>query len=81
MITSWNKDAKWAEHHYAVTPSDTVDNPIQGPIRCGSAGDIVVVDNSGVALTYTVVAGEVIPVKIRRVNATGTTVTGIIGFW
>ena len=81
MITSWNKDAKWAEHHYVVTPSDTVNNPVVGPIRCGSAGTITVVDNADVAIQYTVVAGEVIPVKAKRVNATGTTVTGIIGFW
>lgn len=81
MTQSWHKDGKWAEHHFAVTPDNAVNMPVVAPIRCGTAGTITVVDNADVAIQYTVVAGEVIPVKAKRVNATGTTVTGIIGFY
>jgi hypothetical protein len=80
MNQPWHKDAALASKHFAVTPSDTVSMPVVTGIRCGSAGDITAVDEDGTAITYTVVAGEILPIKVRRVNSTGTTVTGIVGF-
>lgn len=81
MITSWQKDAALASNHFAVTPSDTVNMPQVTGIRAGSAGTIACIDQNDVLLSYTVVAGEILPIKVKRVNATNTTVTGIIGFW
>ena len=66
---------------YAVTASDTVDDP-HGPFTelvVGGAGNLPVVTLGGVTVTYAVVAGQRIQVRVRRVKATGLTATGVIG--
>lgn len=66
--------------HFLVTPHDS-NNISDAPcnIYCGSAGTIMAVDVVGQALSYTVVAGEVLPVSVKRINSTGTNVTPIYG--
>lgn len=66
-------------HYTTVTPSDTVDIP--GPEMCrslyvGGAGDVAAVRQDGVAVVFSAVpAGSILPIRVRRVNATGTTAT------
>ncbi len=65
----------------AVTPSDTL--AIKGgPARAlyvGGAGDVVAVNENGVAVTFAAVpAGTVLPIATARVNDTGTTATNIV---
>lgn len=67
--------------HFAITPSDTVDfaYPVRG-VYVGVTGNVAVVDRNGTAVTYVAVpAGSVIPICARRVNATNTTATSLVG--
>jgi hypothetical protein len=51
----------------------------------GGAGTLSVVmsntRNSNTALSFTVPAGTVLPIRVKRVNATGTTATNIIALY
>lgn len=72
------EDASPAVAHLAVTPSDTVNHPwIMRALFAKTDGNLAVVDQFGTAETYPVKAGDVIPVRSIRVNATGTTATAI----
>lgn len=65
----------------AITPHNT--NDIGARVRgiwVGVAGDVSVVCHDGSsALFVGAAAGSVIPVYARRVNATGTTATNLVG--
>ncbi len=71
---------------YAVTPNDTTDFT-QGATRAiyvGGAGTISLIMASGNALTMTVpvnAIGFVIPYRVKRILATGTTATLILGLY
>lgn len=79
--SEFHKDIRFASHHFAIVPSDTVDMPVVTGVYVSIAGTVQLVDESGVSLQYTVVPGDVLPVKARRINATGTSSTGLIGFY
>ena len=74
----------------AITPSDSTDLTNQAGevvamfVRAESAGAISVVP-AGNALAdfvvFTLAAGEFVPVRCRRVRATGTTAASITGVW
>lgn len=64
--------------HRAITPSDT-DSFAECLIYCGSAGTIVVQDDNGVQLSYTVTAGQTLPIVTSKVMAAGTTVNPVYG--
>jgi hypothetical protein len=67
----------------AVTPSDTVDLP-EGVIALwiSGAGTVAaVMSNNTMPSTLTVPAGAWLPMIVRRVNATGTTATGIVALY
>lgn len=60
---------------FDITTSDTANFPYgltQG-IYVGSGGDVVVVFEDGSTASFTCAAGQILPVKAKRVNATGTT--------
>lgn len=66
----------------AVTPSDTVDFLRQGTadnltsaLYVGGAGIVAAVFQDGTVVNFTCVAGQILPLKLRRVNATNTTAT------
>lgn len=68
-----------------VVPSDTVDfvNQGLGRILCdglyvGGAGIVQAVFEDGTVVPFTAVAGEVLPIAVRRVNAGSTTATLIV---
>ena len=61
-----------------ITPSDMADHNLIG-FQVGGAGDVSLVTGRGTTVTFTCVAGQVIPGEFRRVRATGTTATAICG--
>ena len=68
----------------AITPNDGADLPMQGcrAIRAGGAGDVSIVDLTGVTTVIpSAYAGEILQVQVTRVNATGTTATGLIALY
>lgn len=69
----------------SVTPSDTVNLPggVCRALYIGGAGDIAILaedDSSAVTLSG-VVAGQVVPVRAKRVNSTNTTATLIVAMY
>lgn len=67
--------------HRTLTASDTVDFTDLYNIYCGTAGNVAAVDYHGTVVTYAVQAGDILPIPCKRVNATGTTVTQLIGLY
>lgn len=69
------------DSHIEITPNDDTDiDPNIRALKIGIEGDIVIRDKNGVDVTYTVVAGEIIPFAAKRVLATGTTAQNIVGW-
>jgi hypothetical protein len=68
----------------AVTPSDSVDirtGQLTRGIYVGGTGDMSVVMDNGTVAFVGVVAGAVYPIRVSRVNATGTTATNILALY
>ncbi len=67
----------------AVTPSDSVDlNHVSRGIYVGVGGDLSVVMESGVTLTFVGLAsGTLLPARATRVRSTLTTATSIVAVW
>lgn len=61
----------------AITPSDTVDfmDGLTDAIYIGGAGIAQVVQQDGTVGAFTCVAGQILPIKAKRVNATSGTAT------
>ena len=70
-----------ASSAFAIAASDTVDlTEVTRAIYVGGAGNLSVVMLSGqVTLFTSVVAGAILPLRVRRVNATGSTATNLVG--
>lgn len=71
------------ERSFAITPSDTVNftKPCAG-IHVGGAGNITLIDLDGNVRLFTApTVGAVLPMAAKRVNATGTTATALIGLF
>lgn len=66
-----------------VTPSDTVDLPkLTDAIWVGGTGAVAAVAQNGqVVLITAVPAGELLPIKAKRINATGTSATAIVALY
>ena len=70
-----------ATNAVAITPNDSTDVPIMHrAIYVGVEGDVVIQDQSGTQVTFKSVQG-VLPIRPKRVLATGTTATDIIGLY
>lgn len=65
----------------AITPNDGADLPrVVKALYVGGAGAIALTTEYGSTVTFTgVTAGSVLPVRVKKVSATGTTATGLIG--
>jgi len=82
------KDISGARNFAAITTSDTVDNllldngtPPKG-IYVGAAGNVVAVDQDGTAVTFLgAIAGSILPIRPRRINATSTTATDLVALY
>lgn len=77
----FNRDEEYASGHKIITPSDTAVLDREYIIYAGTGGNLVIEDEHGVSITYAVTAGQILPVLARRVKATGTTVTQVIGLY
>ena len=71
----------------AVTPSDTVDltlGPTRGLYNGGAAAcaiAMILADDTAAVTLSNVPAGVFMPVRAKRVMATNTACTGIVGLW
>jgi hypothetical protein len=66
----------------AVVPSDTVSFPVCKMLQVGGAGVInILAEDDTVAVALTVLAGTLLPIRAKRVNATGTTATLIVALY
>ncbi|AVF05061.1 MULTISPECIES: spike base protein, RCAP_Rcc01079 family [Devosia] len=70
-----------ATHGFAITPNDATDlSEITRAIYVGSSGALAVTFVSGAELVLpNVPAGSLLPLRLQRVRATGTTATDIVG--
>jgi hypothetical protein len=66
-----------ALRHYTVTPSDTVAlDPRPRALYVNSDGDLALeLPGDSAPIVYSVVAGQVLPIRPVRIHATGTTAT------
>jgi hypothetical protein len=73
-------DAHTSRDSFAITPDDAVNfTKIPREIIVGTAGNIVVVKFDNSTVTIAAVAGQTITQICKRINATGTTATGLVG--
>lgn len=70
-----------SQNAWAITPHDTTDeNFVSRAIYVGTGGDVVAVMKSTAVVTFkNVLGGTILPVRVQRVNATGTTATDMVG--
>ena len=70
-----------AAHGFAVTPNDsTTLAETTRALYVGSAGAVAVLMASGASVTFAgVAAGAMLPVRVTKVMATGTSATDLIG--
>lgn len=71
------------ENAAALRPSDTVDlGVVTRALFVGEAGTLVVrMAGGGVVTLANVPAGTMLPIRVDRVFATGTTAASILGLW
>jgi hypothetical protein len=70
-------DSSIARDIIPITPSDATTFDYQGFKVKGNAGDVRVITKDGTTRTIPMASGEVEPVAITKILATGTTATGI----
>lgn len=71
-------DTKYG-HAIVVTPSDTVLQAYEG-IYVGSAGNLTVIMESGQSVLFTAPPiGTLLPIRVKQVMATGTTIATLVG--
>ncbi|MEQ8600643.1 MAG: hypothetical protein RLP98_12050 [Devosia sp.] len=70
-----------ATHGFAIAPNDGADlSEITRAVYVGSSGALAVTFASGAELVLpNVPAGSLLPLRVQRVRATGTTATDIVG--
>ena len=63
-----------------VTPNNSADlAEVSRAIRVGGAGDLTVIRADGISVLFSnCSAGEVLPIRVARVMATGTTATNLV---
>ena len=66
-----------------VVPSDTIDlTNVSRALYIGRTGDVSVVMVSGQSVSFTdVAAGTILPLRVQKVNASGTTASEIVALW
>lgn len=71
-----------ADMHAEITPNDSTDLTLnfRSIIVGGTGGDVSITDKNGVTCIYEDFVGS-LPFMPRRINATGTTATNIIGIY
>lgn len=70
------------DHAVAVTKSDTTELAPTQALFVGGAGNVAVLTVGGETVTFTgVIAGSILPVRVTKVLAAGTTATNITAIW
>lgn len=66
----------------AITPhaANNLPRSIRG-IMCTVAGNVHAITQDGSDVTFPIPVGVILPISIDAVRVTGTTATGLIGFW
>lgn len=77
----WNKTAEFPRNQAVLTPDDEELLPQEMVIVAGSDGDVSITNYAGTTVVWSVLAGQAVPCRALRVNATGTTASPIIGVW
>ncbi len=72
-----------AKHAFSITPNDSTDLTQETrALYVGGSGNLAVVMASGQLVTFAgVTAGSLLPIRVDRVKATGTTATDILGVY
>ena len=72
-----------ADNAVAVTKHDTTElTYVSRGIYVGGAGDMTVLTLGGETTQFVgIAAGTLLPIRVRRVNSTGTTVTAIVALY
>ena len=72
-----------AQRGFAITPSDGADLAAETRgLWVGASGDLVLVLASGDEVTLVgAVGGSVLPLRIKRIKATGTSATQLVGLY
>ncbi len=70
-----------AGHGFAIVPSDAADLPeITRALYVGMGGSLAIVLQSGAELTLQgVAAGTLLPLRVRRLKASGTSASAVVG--
>lgn len=70
-----------AAHAFAVTPNDSTDlAETTRALYVGTAGSVAAIMASGASVAFgSVASGTVLPVRVTRVLAAGTTASAILG--
>ena len=78
-----HSDSGSGEQFFAITTSDVTELPfVIRKLYVGGAGAVVAVNEAGVAVTFTAVpVGTTLDIWARRINATGTTATLLVGMY
>jgi hypothetical protein len=71
------------ENAGAIVPSDSEDLPqVTRALYVGGAGDVALRMAGGELVTLAnLQAGSLVPLRVARVLATGTSATGLVGLW
>ncbi len=65
-----------ADVHRVITPNDLADLPFKPrAIIALTSGTVAIQDKLGTSITYSVIAGDLLPFRPTRILATGTTAT------
>jgi hypothetical protein len=71
-----------AEKAVAITPQDSIEIPITRGVYVATTGDLVVRMLIGGVVTFPNIAPGIIhPIKVKGIEATGTTATGVIALY
>ncbi|MCF2906672.1 hypothetical protein L0666_16885 [Octadecabacter sp. CECT 8868] len=71
-----------ANDAFEIVPDDALDLPVvTRALNVATEGQIRVTTNSGQTVTLFLVAGCAFPIRVRRVWATGTIASGIVGMY
>lgn len=74
-------------HAVAISKSDTVNfDAVNGQLVCdaiyvGGAGIVVAVFPTGATVAFTCVAGQILPIRAKRVNSTTTSATLMVALY
>lgn len=65
-----------------VTPSDSTDIPVTRGLYIGTTGNLTVITAAGNTVPWVAVpAGQILPIQVTRVKATGTTASNIVAMY